>query len=107
MPPRVDTHPDDRTRLRPGEGGATRPAGAKGLPRWVMEHGEPLWVTDLAADRRFVTDRWCEHGLQSAYAFPIRYHGACVGIVKMLSRHQREHDPSVVELMDAVGGPPG
>ncbi len=28
----------------------------------------------------------------------------CVGVVKMLSRHQRERDPSVVELMDAVGG---
>ena len=69
-----------------------------------MEHGEPLWVPDLKADQRFVTDALLEDGLQSAYAFPIRYRGVCVGIVKMLSRHQRERDPSVVELMDAVGG---
>ena len=79
-------------------------SGSEGLPRWVMEHGEPLWVPDLRSDRRFVTDALVEDGLQSAYAFPIRYRGACVGIVKMLSRHQRERDPSVVELMDAVGG---
>jgi PAS domain S-box-containing protein len=78
-------------------------SGSGGLPRWVMEHDEPLWVPDLMTDKRFVTDSLLEDGLQSAYAFPVRYHGACVGIVKMLSRHQRERDPSVVELMDAVG----
>ncbi len=79
-------------------------SGSGGLPAWVMEHGEPLWVPDLKADQRFVTDPLLEDGLQSAYAFPIRYRGVCVGVVKMLSRHQRERDPSVVELMDAVGG---
>ena len=51
-----------------------------------------------------MTDALVKDGLQSAYAFPIHYRGACVGIVKMLSRHQRERDHSVVELMDAVGG---
>ncbi len=78
-------------------------SGSDGLPRWVLEHGEPLWVADLVEDQRFVTDALVQDGLQSAYAFPVRYHGASVGIVKMLSRHQRERDPSVVELMDAVG----
>ena len=77
--------------------------GSDGLPRWVMEHGEPLWVSDLLTDRRFMTDALVRDGMQSAYAFPVRHHGACVGLVKMLSRHQRERDPSVVELMDAVG----
>ena len=38
------------------EKGPIRPAGATGLPRWVMEHGEPLWVPDLMTDQRFVTD---------------------------------------------------
>ncbi len=79
-------------------------SGSEGLPRWVIEHAEPLWVPDLLRDRRFMTDALVKDGLQSAYAFPIHYRGACVGIVKMLSRHQRERDHSVVELMDAVGG---
>jgi PAS domain S-box-containing protein len=78
-------------------------SGSDGFPLWVLEHGEPLWVADLVADRRFITDALIEDGLQSGYAFPVRYHGTCVGIVKMLSRHSRERDPSVVELMDAVG----
>jgi PAS domain S-box-containing protein len=79
-------------------------SGSEGLPRWVVEHGEPLWVPDLMGDRRFTTDSLAEDGLESAFAFPVRYHGACVGIVKMLSRLPRERDPSMVELMDAVGG---
>ena len=78
-------------------------SGGEGLPRWVVEHGEPLWVPDLVADRRFVTDALVRDGLQSAYAFPILYRGACVGVVEMLSTRQRERDPAVVELMDAVG----
>ncbi len=78
--------------------------GSEGLPRWVIEHGEPLWVNDLLADRRFRTDALAHDGLRSAYAFPIRYHGACVGVVEMLSRDLRERDPSVVELLAAVGG---
>jgi PAS domain S-box-containing protein len=79
-------------------------SGSEGLPRWVIEHGEPLWVPQLGHDARFMTDALAHDGLQSAYAFPIRYRGACVGVVKMLSRSQRERDPAVVELMDAVGG---
>jgi PAS domain S-box-containing protein len=78
-------------------------SGSEGLPRWVIEHGEPLWISDLTTDTRFTTDALMRDGLQSAYAFPVRHHGACVGIVKMLSRHPRERDASVVELMDAVG----
>jgi PAS domain S-box-containing protein len=43
-------------------------SGSKGLPRWVMDHGEPLWVPDLMTDRRFTTDSLVQDGLQSAYA---------------------------------------
>jgi PAS domain S-box-containing protein len=85
------------------EKAADTTSGSAGLPQWVLEHGEPLWVADLIADERFATDAIGQDGLHSAFAFPVRYHGACVGIVKMLSRHPRERDPSVVELMDAVG----
>jgi PAS domain S-box-containing protein len=79
-------------------------SGSEGLPRYVIEHNEPLWVPDLSRDDRFLTDALMKDGLKSAYAFPVRYHGACVGIVKMLSRESRERDSSVVELMEAVSG---
>ena len=68
-------------------------SGSEGLPRWVVEHSEPIWVPDLMRDRRFMTDALAGDGLQSAYAFPIRYRGACVGVIKMLSREQRDATP--------------
>jgi PAS domain S-box-containing protein len=86
------------------EKAADATSGSEGLPRWVLEHGDPVWLPDLAQDQQFAGDGLVRHGFQSAYAFPIRYRGEIVGIVKMLSTRPREHDLGVVELMDAVGG---
>ncbi len=77
--------------------------GWRGLPQWVYEHAEPIWIPDLLSDNRFVTDAVRRDGLTSAYAFPIRYRGTCVGVIKMLSKAKRDRDPGVVDLMDAVG----
>ncbi len=78
--------------------------GSEGMPRWVFEHGEPLWVPDLADEERFLTDPARADGLRSACAFPIHYHDACIGVVKMLSTGRRQQDPEVVDLMGAVSG---
>jgi PAS domain S-box-containing protein len=78
-------------------------SGSEGMPRWVFEHGDPLWVPNLADDPTFTTEAAASDGLRSAYAFPVRYHGVCVGVVKMLSLDVRERDPGLVELMDAIG----
>jgi PAS domain S-box-containing protein len=86
------------------EKAADATSGSEGLPRWVLEHGEPVWLADLAQDQQFAGDGLARHGFKSAYAFPIRYRGEIVGIVKMLSTRPREQDLGVVELMDAVGG---
>ena len=42
--------------------------------------------------------------MRSIYAFPIRYRGACVGVIEMLSRQRRQRDRGVVDLLDAVAG---
>ena len=78
-------------------------SGSEASPAGSWSTANPSGCPISTSDQRFVTDALAQDGLQSAYAFPVRYHGACVGIVKMLSRHPRERDPSVVELMDAVG----
>lgn len=77
--------------------------GSRGLPYWVFEHSEPIWVPDLLEDGRFVTDAVRRDGLQSAYAFPVRYRGQAVGVIKMLSRAERQPDPGIVDLMNAIG----
>ena len=79
-------------------------SGSGGMPRWVIDHGDPLWVPDLADNEQFATEAVHRDGLQSAYAFPIRYRGTNVGVVKLLSRRRREPDPGLVELMAVVSG---
>ena len=103
LPARVDAHARHRPRLRAGEGGRSDQRERGPPPLGPGARRAPVGRRPRSTDQRFVTDALVEDGLQSAYAFPVRYHGACVGIVKMLSRHPRERDPSVVELMDAVG----
>jgi len=76
-------------------------AGADGVPGWVFEHNEPLWIPELAVDPRS-TPSIISDGLASAYAFPVRSRGGCIGVVKLLSQRRREPDPSLVELTAAV-----
>ncbi len=100
----VWTRAPDLTPRFVGEKKAEPRSGSEGIPRWVVEHNEPLWVHELATVDRFVTDGLHADGLTSAFAFPIRYRGAVVGVIKMLSRTRREREPSMVEIMDAIGG---
>jgi PAS domain S-box-containing protein len=78
--------------------------GSEQLARLVIEEGRPLWITDVTKDARCAVDALAPRGLQSVYAFPVLYRGACVGVVELLSRQQRPRDRSVVDLMNAVAG---
>ena len=75
-------------------------SGSEGLPRWVVEHGEPLWVPDLMRDRRFVTDSLVKDRLQSAYAFPIRYRGE-------VPRDRQDAEPVPARARSLGGGADG
>lgn len=84
-----------------GEKAEDPTSGAQGVPGWVFEHDEPLWIPDFAGDPR-ATESILAGGIKSAYAFPVRSHGVCIGVVKLLSQRRREPDPSLVELTSAV-----
>ena len=64
----------------------TRRAGARGCRAGSSSTASPSGCPTWRSDWRFATDALAQDGLRSAYAFPIRYRGACVGVVKMLSR---------------------
>ncbi len=78
-----------------------------GLARLVMEHGSPVWFTDLASEARFTSEGVLEDGLTSACALPVRYRGVCLGAIKMMSRVRRHPDPDLIELVAAISGPLG
>src|SRR5215216_1204735 len=51
---------------------ATEQRGASGLPRQVIEAGEPAWVADVATEPGFArADAAVAAGLRSGFAFPV------------------------------------
>ena len=86
-----------------GDGQRTH-GGSERLARLVVEEGRPLWIADVLDDARCAGDALAPEGLHSVFAFPILYRGACLGVVQLLSRAQRQRERSVVDLMDAVAG---
>ena len=76
LPPRLDAHADASRPPSPRRRRRDPTSGSEGLPQWVMEHGEPIWVPDLVARPPLHDRRAGQDGLQSAYAFPIRYRGS-------------------------------
>ena len=77
-----------------------------GLPGGVWASGRPAWVIDVAvrADlpRR---DAAAGDGVHGAIAFPVPGRGGEVlGAMEFFSRHPREPDPDLLDMMGAVGG---
>ncbi len=78
-----------------------------GLAHIVMDREAPVWFTDLRTHERFSSQAVIADGLITACAFPVRYSGQCVGVVKMMSRARREPDAEFIELIGAISGPVG
>lgn len=76
----------------------------EGLPGRVWKSGGPLWIEDIAQDRKFTRAKVAlESGLRSAFAFPIRLAGRVLGGISIYSTDHHEIDPELLRAMDAVG----
>lgn len=79
-------------------------AGSGGLPRQVFDHGVPEWMTDFSEDEGLLSPAAVADGLRSVCAFPVRYRGQVLGVVKLMSRRRRPRDSEMIDLMGAVSG---
>ncbi|HLH27599.1 MAG TPA: GAF domain-containing protein, partial [Acidimicrobiales bacterium] len=84
-----------------------RASGGATLPLHALDSGEPFWISDLRLDPRFSSGPAASTGVRSVVVFPVRYGGAVVGVVELMSTRVRDLDPELVELVDAVSGPVG
>jgi PAS domain S-box-containing protein len=104
-------HPWRSERLPPSAGDAfaaawqeTRFERGAGLPGRVWESGEPAWVADLAHDDNFPRlQTVVEHGIRSAFAFPIRGLRGVIGVVEFFSQSAREPDELLVQATAVLG----
>ena len=75
-----------------------------GLPGAVWESGLPAWFTNVLESDKFTRVEGARAvGLRGALAFPIRAAGECVAVIELFAREEREPDPELLVLTDALG----
>ncbi len=61
-----------------------RLAYGEGVPGWVAETGQSLYLDDAPSDPRLVGKEWVKSlGIRSIYAFPLRFKEALVGVLSV------------------------
>jgi PAS domain S-box-containing protein len=75
-----------------------------GLPGRVWHAKAPAWITDLSADGEFArAPLAAEHGLRSAFAFPIMLAHSVFGVMEFFSVHLRSPDEDLLKMGASLG----
>lgn len=76
-----------------------------GLPGRVWKNAHPAWIPDVTADSNFPRATFAlEAGLHGAFGCPILHGSEVLGVIEFFSRHVREPDPDLLEMMNTLGG---
>ncbi len=75
-----------------------------GLPGRVWASGAGVWVEDILQDPSFARAKVAAaNGLRTASAFPVSSGEHLTGVVEFLSRTVRPPDPTLLEMLSALG----
>ena len=80
----------------------------QGLPGRVWASGKPAWILDIAQDTNFPRLASAVNcGLHSALAYPVVVGDRTLGVIEFFTRHCREADADLLEMMGTVAGSVG
>jgi signal transduction histidine kinase len=79
--------------------------GEEGLTGWVAAHGEPLLVSDVTTEPRYVDMRGSQ--TQSELVLPIQVRGETVGVLDVQSRQLDDFDQTDVQLLQSLANQAG
>jgi PAS domain S-box-containing protein len=80
-------------------------AKGEGLPGRVWASGRPAWIIEIKDDPNFPRlASAVDHGLHSAFAYPVMVAGRTLGIIEFFTKHIREPDVALLETMGTVSG---
>lgn len=99
-------HPadDDRYQALKALTEKTRFVLGEGLPGYVMQTGEPIWIADVYSDVRFLRSQNVkELGITSALGFPIKNASAVIAVVEFFATVQTEPDPELLLTLRSIG----
>ncbi len=75
-----------------------------GLPGRVWASGKPLWISDVTqADNLPRAAVAAKVGLQSAFAFPIRFEDEVSGVIEFFSCKIQEPDNDLLQMFSSIG----
>jgi serine phosphatase RsbU (regulator of sigma subunit) len=83
--------------------GSLRMTRGEGLPGRVWATGEPAWIQDVEVDPDFPRAAALDHGLRSAFAFPIVAHGTLACVVEFFTREHRLAEWELMAAMSTAG----
>jgi PAS domain S-box-containing protein len=76
----------------------------EGLPGRAWLDDAPAWISSLNADTNFPRQNAAAAAhLQSGFAFPIRCDTRVIGIIEYFSTHVRPLEPTLVQILNAIG----
>ncbi|WP_196800199.1 bifunctional diguanylate cyclase/phosphodiesterase [Thioalkalivibrio sp. ALE31] len=76
----------------------------EGLPGRVLDHGEPAWIEDLAADDNFPrAPQATASGLHSGFAFPVMVGHEVACVLEFFATEPTTTDPDLLWLMWQIG----
>lgn len=80
----------------------------EGLPGRVMETGEPVWISNVLADKRFPRATVAKGaGIASALGFPIKNADRVIAIVEFFTPIQSEPDEELLLTLRSIGSQVG
>ena len=75
-----------------------------GLPGRIWASGQPLWLTDLAADPtapRAPAAR--QDGLHGCFGFPVTLAGRTIGVLEFMASEVRQPDEELLKMLAVIG----
>ena len=79
-------------------------AVGEGLPGLVMQTGEPVWISDVGADARFLRKKAVEDLLiTSALGFPVKSAGSTIAVIEFFTPTRSEPDHQLLLAVRSIG----
>jgi PAS domain S-box-containing protein len=79
-------------------------ASGIGVPGRVWLTGEPVWVANIVEDSNFPRiPAALKDGLQSAFAFPVRFQNEVIGVIEFFHKQAQEPNHELLSMLKSLG----
>lgn len=99
-------HQDDPVRIAPFRTASEQITlrSGEGLPGWVVECNEPLWISNVSPETWFIRSELAsESGLKAGFAVPVSIGDRAVAVLEFYSYDAMQADIHILDVMAYIG----